>query len=251
MRINDSHQDAQQQKSTLGNGLEVSAEAQEAFIPRDFRTGLSRRAGPELGALNMRSKYRVAPSFTFRVPSRRSAPRMSVMDTLPGLQGPEIFWGAEGVAQGHDESEIKGYEGFGKFAAALESTGVAKDLAGSGPFTVLAPTDSAVDEFMANGGKITADVLKYHILPGKIATSDFSSANFKTMQGSTLQYKRFARKDFLDGVRIGVKSAGASKGGNYPADVEAGNGVIHTIDGVLVPGAYVDNTGDPFETRDR
>lgn len=209
-----------------------------------------------LGAFSMAGAPQAAPlqrapaaafaESRFTVPSRASAPRMSVMDTLPGLQGPEIFWGSEGPPQGHEESEIKGYEGFGKFAAALESTGVAKSLAGSGPFTVLAPTDAAIDEFTANGGKITADVLKYHILPAKITTAGFSSADLKTTQGSSLQYKRFARKDFLDGVGIGVKSAGPSKGQNYPADVDAGNGVIHTINGVLAPGAYHDNTGDEY-----
>jgi len=62
MRINDSHQDAQQQKNTLGNGLEVSAEAREAFIPRVFGSGVSRRAGSKTGALSMESKYRAANS---------------------------------------------------------------------------------------------------------------------------------------------------------------------------------------------
>jgi len=62
MRINDSHQDAQQQKNTLGNGLEVSAAAREAFIPRGFGTGVSRLVGPTTGALSMESKYRAANS---------------------------------------------------------------------------------------------------------------------------------------------------------------------------------------------
>jgi len=47
MRINDSHQDEQQQNNTRANGLEVSAEAREALIPGGFVTGTSRRAGPQ------------------------------------------------------------------------------------------------------------------------------------------------------------------------------------------------------------
>jgi len=60
-RINNFYQDAQRQKSMLGNGLEVSAEAREAFTPRVFSTGFSRRAGPKMGDSNMKSKDRVAP----------------------------------------------------------------------------------------------------------------------------------------------------------------------------------------------
>jgi len=62
MRINDSHQDAQQQKNTLGNGLEVSAEAREVFFSRVFGTGHFRHAGQKTDALSMESKYRAAHS---------------------------------------------------------------------------------------------------------------------------------------------------------------------------------------------
>merc|ERR1719263_681670 len=73
--------------------------------------------------------------------SRTSGLQMAnIADTLAGLEGPEIFWGSEGVAQGHDEDEIKGHDGFGKFVAAAKANGV--DLAG-GDYTVLAPADSA------------------------------------------------------------------------------------------------------------
>ena len=44
-----------------------------------------------------------------------------------------------------------------RFLAALESAGITKELTGAGPFTVLAPTDGAIDEF---NGEITPDVLK-------------------------------------------------------------------------------------------
>jgi len=50
IHIDDSHQRAQQQKNTLANGLEVSAEAREAFIPGGFRVGALRRAGLRAGA---------------------------------------------------------------------------------------------------------------------------------------------------------------------------------------------------------
>merc|ERR1740129_1750638 len=52
----------QQHKNTLGNGLEVSVEVREAFIPSVFGSGVSRRAGPKTGALSLESKYRGAHS---------------------------------------------------------------------------------------------------------------------------------------------------------------------------------------------
>lgn len=36
----------------------------------------------------------------------------SVVDTLSSLQGPGVVWGAEGVTQGHEESDLKGYDNF-------------------------------------------------------------------------------------------------------------------------------------------
>lgn len=51
IRINDAHQDAQQQ-NTFANGLEVSADSRETLIPG----GLFRTAGPRAGALRVGSK---------------------------------------------------------------------------------------------------------------------------------------------------------------------------------------------------
>ena len=63
-----------------------------------------------------------------------------IISTLQYLQGPEIFWGAEGPSLGYRESDIKGYDGFGRFVAAIQAYGI--DLS-TGEYTVLAPADSA------------------------------------------------------------------------------------------------------------
>ena len=44
------------------------------------------------------------------------------------MEGPEIFWGSDGVALGHDEADIKGYDNFDQLAAALSKEGI--DLSG-------------------------------------------------------------------------------------------------------------------------
>jgi len=50
IRINGSHDGAQQQKNTLANGHELLAEAREALIPVGFGTGVFRHAGLQAGA---------------------------------------------------------------------------------------------------------------------------------------------------------------------------------------------------------
>merc|ERR1712046_478575 len=56
--------------------------------------------------------------------------------------------------------DIKGYDGFGKVADAIDAAGLASTLDG-GEYTVFGPVDSAVK------GDLSADVLKYHVVPGK------------------------------------------------------------------------------------
>jgi hypothetical protein len=44
------------------------------------------------------------------------------------MEGPEIFWGSDGVLEGYDESDIKGYDNFDVLAGAIEGAGI--DLSG-------------------------------------------------------------------------------------------------------------------------
>merc|ERR1712241_458699 len=159
----------------------------------------------------------------------------SVLDTIKELKGPEEFWGSEGVEKGFDESDIKGYDMFGKLASALESEGI--DLS-SGEYTILAPADSAFDKHIKDvGTPITADILKYHVIPGKKSIDELTTDQ-ETLQGGKLTAYRKFRKNWLDFAIVGHKSEGPSKSSNWPADVEADNAIIHAIDTVLVPGAY-------------
>jgi len=58
--MSDSHQNAQQENNMLADGLEVSAEAQEALVPRILKTRGVRRAHPR-----MSTYHGTAPSFRF------------------------------------------------------------------------------------------------------------------------------------------------------------------------------------------
>ena len=182
----------------------------------------------------------LAPAAAF-APTKGASPatalNANIVDTLKTLEGPEIFWGSDGVLQGHDESDIKGYDNFDKLVSALEGQGVSSALSG-GMYTLLAPSNSAIDKHNTEvGTPITADVLKYHVIEGKVAL-DGLTTDQKTLNGGTLTSYRKFRKNWLDGAIIGLKSEGPSKSSNWPADIACDNGVIHAIDTVLVPGAY-------------
>merc|ERR1719491_1131971 len=168
--------------------------------------------------------------------ARRSmAVDAGIAETLATLQGPEIYWGSEGIAAGFEEAEIRGYDNFDQLAGAITAAGI--DLSG-GDFTLLAPSNAAIEKHNREvGTPIDADVLKYHVIEGKKSMDDLNSDQ-KTLNGGTLTSYRKFRKNWLDFAVIGLKSEGASKSSNWPADVACDNGVIHAIDTVLVPGAY-------------
>ena len=137
---------------------------------------------------------------------------------------------------GFQESDIKGYEGFNKFAAALQAEGI--DLSSGGPYTLLAPSDSAFEKHMRDSGlPITADILKYHIIPGAVLLDDLTT-NQPTLNGAVLTANRKYRKNWLDNAVVGLKSEGPIKSSNWPSDVEFAHGIIHAIDTILIPGAY-------------
>jgi len=150
-----------------------------------------------------------------------------IMGTLQGLEGPGQVWGADGIEVGKEESDLKGYDNFGIFVQRLQSSGVANDLAGPGPFTVFAPTDTAIQTYEKMIGPFDAAVCKLHIVSGNVASSSVGTADLSSIGGQKLVYKRAFRKDFVNDVIIGEKTFGPFS--DFPTDVACSNGVIHTV----------------------
>eukprot|EP00751_Fragilariopsis_kerguelensis_P041810 CAMPEP_0171011992 /NCGR_PEP_ID=MMETSP0736-20130129/23260_1 /TAXON_ID=186038 /ORGANISM="Fragilariopsis kerguelensis, Strain L26-C5" /LENGTH=182 /DNA_ID=CAMNT_0011444929 /DNA_START=270 /DNA_END=821 /DNA_ORIENTATION=- len=154
---------------------------------------------------------------------------------IGAIEGPSIAWGYEGKKVGKFEDDIKGYDNFDSFKAAINQAGLSKLLKGLGPYTLLAPTDSAC---FAYKGYLDEDILKYHILKGKHSSTSFSSGDsnkYETLlEGECLTYTRKYRKNFLDDSIIGM--IGEIGQTPYPCDIECDNGIIHAIDRVLLPG---------------
>ena len=156
------------------------------------------------------------------------------MDTLASLEGPGQVWGADGIAVGKEESELKGYDNFGLFSQRLASSGVAATLAGPGPFTVFAPTDTAIESYERVVGPVDASVVQYCIVPGQLSSAAVATTSpLTTLSGQTLTYSRKFRKDFVNDAIIGEKTFGNFA--DFPTNVACDNGIIHTIGVVLEP----------------
>jgi len=150
-----------------------------------------------------------------------------VASTLASLEGPGQVWGADGIAVGKEESDLKGYDSFGKFYAALQSTGVAAEIAGAGPFTIFAPVDTALESYELLRGPVDARVVKMHIVPGNIASAAIPSADLTSLGGEALNYRYAVRKHFVNDAIIGEKTFGPFS--DFPMDVACSNGVIHSV----------------------
>ena len=127
---------------------------------------------------------------------------------------------------------------FSILVAAVQQAGLVEALQGEGPFTVFAPTNAAFEKLLGvlsisaedllNNPQL-ADVLLYHVVAGKVLSTDLQNG----MEADTLGGQKIAI-DLTDGVRINESSVTA-------ADLEAGNGVVHVIDTVLVPETFTLN----------
>ncbi len=111
-------------------------------------------------------------------------------------------------------------------------------LSGDGPFTVFAPTDDAfaalgqatIDALFADATGALAEILKYHVISGKIMEGDLSDGQIATMlEGTDAFISLFDGKAYINQAMITV------------TDIQADNGVVHVIDAVITqPKSIVD-----------
>ena len=128
---------------------------------------------------------------------------------------------------------------FTTLAAALTAAGLVDTLKGAGPYTVFAPSDAAfaklpagtVDTLLKDPKGKLSDILKYHVVAGKVTAADVVKLNgqkVKTVQGAELTVE-------VSGGKVALVDATGNRVNVVTTDVAASNGVIHVIDGVLLP----------------
>lgn len=128
--------------------------------------------------------------------------------------------------------------------SAVTAAGLGETLSGPGPFTVFAPTNAAfakVDKaaleglmLPANKAKL-ADLLKYHVVSGNVKAADVVKMITDGKGTATITTMGGTLKATMDGDKVVLTDAKGGKSTITATDIAASNGVVHTIDTVVMP----------------
>lgn len=129
--------------------------------------------------------------------------------------------------------------------AAMKAADLDNVLAFDGPFTVFAPSDTALDTLFSNTGPDLFEpenkgdlqaLMRYHIIAGEFTASKILKAMCRgkgkailmTVQGETLTAT-------INGIDIILTDSFGNSAKIISADASQCNGVIHEIDSVILP----------------
>ncbi len=138
-------------------------------------------------------------------------------------------------------AEVAAADGrFTTLLAAVSAAGLDSALTGTDDLTVFAPTDDAfaalpegtVDTLLEDPEGALTDILTYHVVPGAVMAETVVTLDGETVE--TLNGELITVGVTDDGGVTLTDATGQSVN-VVVTDVEADNGVIHVIDGVLMP----------------
>lgn len=120
------------------------------------------------------------------------------------------------------------------FATAVYNLGYTTFLAGEGPYTVFVPQDKSYNDLSQELKYFLADtqnqaslrqVILFHVVPGRYHLADLKDGMvLTTVQGEEIQIGRYYGQVILNGSSF-IETY----------DIEAKNGIIHTVNGYLIP----------------
>lgn len=145
-------------------------------------------------------------------------------ETTETTEAPEAAGTIVEVAAGNPD--------FSTLVDLVGKAGLAEALGGEGPFTVFAPTNEAFEKvdkatleaLAADPTGALADVLKLHVVSGKIMAADAVAADgtsIDTLGGGKLKVEVVDGDVMVGGAKV------------VTPDVAASNGVIHVLDSVI------------------
>lgn len=136
---------------------------------------------------------------------------------------------------------------FSTLSGAVTAADLAETWNGSGPYTLFAPTNQAFELISASSREqlmlpankaALAMILNYHVVPGRITAAELQqrieagggTAQLETVGGQALTAR-------LDNGAIVLSGANGSRAYVTQGDVAQANGVVHVVNGVLIPPA--------------
>jgi uncharacterized surface protein with fasciclin (FAS1) repeats len=115
----------------------------------------------------------------------------------------------------------------------VKSAGLVKALSGKTKLTVFAPTNAAFAKVpkktlnkLATHKKMLAAVLEYHVVKGALTAAQVEKKHsLKTLEGAKLTVKVKKGSVYINQAKVVIPN------------VKASNGIVHVINGVLIPPA--------------
>jgi uncharacterized surface protein with fasciclin (FAS1) repeats len=143
---------------------------------------------------------------------------------------------AQGVASSAEHSTL---------AAAVKAAGLEQALAGAGPYTMFAPTNAGFDKLpkgtldtllKPENKQVLAAILSNHVVTGNVSAAALTAkikagggkATISTLAGQTLTAQ-------MEGSAVTLADGNGNVARVTQADKPESNGVIHVIDGLLLP----------------
>ncbi|WP_265580287.1 fasciclin domain-containing protein [Methanofollis aquaemaris] len=112
-------------------------------------------------------------------------------------------------------------------------TEVNEDLSGPGPYTIFVPLDEGVEEYIPRDKETEMraypeidlrPLVLGHIVEGTYTPADFAApTNLTTLAGTSIEVATVGGNVTVNGIRVAT------------SEIEAGNGVVYGINGVLLP----------------
>lgn len=160
-----------------------------------------------------------------------------------GGKGPTNVQSPQAEKAAGNKTIAQGLPANSQFMAAAKAAGLDQTLAGPGPYTVFVPTDAAIgqapsgtfDTSPGNRAQLTG-IITNLVLPGTVLVADIDKAidagkgkaALATMGGGTLTATK-------EGGNTVITDSAGHKATIAKGDEQFSNGVVHEIDGVLMP----------------
>jgi uncharacterized surface protein with fasciclin (FAS1) repeats len=122
---------------------------------------------------------------------------------------------------------------FSTLVSLVKKAGLVGTLSGKARYTVFAPTNAAFAKVpkktldaLLDDRALLRKVLLYHVLPGSVpASTVVKTESAKTAAGPRVEFAVRGRSAFVNDARI------------TRTDIRCSNGIVHSIDAVLIPPA--------------
>lgn len=128
-------------------------------------------------------------------------------------------------------------ENLSSMVSAVEGAGMMDDLQTGGPYTVFAPSDEAFHQAPEDVQQLLIEpdpdqlqeLVSFHIVEGEYTIEEIEDmSELETLSGETLSVDTDGEAITINDARVGFNN------------IDAENGVIHTIDAILIEPGYAD-----------